>query len=158
MRNGAVAAAVILAFAILVSAEPVGRTIGIGARAYGMADNFTGLSNDYSAVFWNPAGMAFVPVREFHIAMDYNRQDQESDYGGYATTSTMQRFRLSSCGLLRSVPTVKGGFALGLGYSSPWLIDDINNARGNDRYLGVDTLYGHSGAVVAGDAKAGEAN
>jgi hypothetical protein len=142
---------VVFALVALASAEPVGRTVGIGTRAYGMADNFTALSNDYSAVFWNPAGMAFVPVREFHCAMDYNRQDQETDYGGYTTSSQMQRFRLNSFGLLRSVPTVRGGFALALGYSSPWLLDGVNNATGNDIYRGRDTLYGETGTVAAGD-------
>lgn len=141
----------LLSLSALAFTEPIGRTIGVGSRAYGMADNFTALSNDYSAVFWNPAGMAFVPVREFHCAMDYNRQDQETDYGGYSTASKMQRFRLSSFGLLRSVPTVRGGFALGLGFSSPWLLDEVNNATGYDVYRGGKPLSGYPGVITAGD-------
>jgi hypothetical protein len=82
--------------------------------------------------------------------MDYNRLGQESVYGGDTTTSIMQRFRISSLGLLRSVPTVRGGFAMGLGYSSPWLIDDINNATGNDSYKGAGPLIGYTDTVRAG--------
>ncbi|RLD17471.1 MAG: hypothetical protein DRI36_03660 [Caldiserica bacterium] len=40
---------------------------GIGARAVGMGGAFTGLCNDASSVFWNPAGISGVLENEFNL-------------------------------------------------------------------------------------------
>ena len=38
--------------------------IGVGARALGMGSAFTGVANDGTAGYWNPAGISFVPGRQ----------------------------------------------------------------------------------------------
>ena len=38
--------------------------IGMGPRALGMGDAFTGLADDYLASYYNPAGLALIPERE----------------------------------------------------------------------------------------------
>lgn len=50
-------------------------TNGFGARAVSMGGAYTGLSNDASAVFWNPAGFARVYNNQFSLGY-------ESIYGG----------------------------------------------------------------------------
>ncbi|MFA6470387.1 MAG: hypothetical protein WCW35_15945, partial [Bacteroidota bacterium] len=35
-----------------------GRGNGVGSRALGMGNAYIGVSDDYSATFWNPAGLA----------------------------------------------------------------------------------------------------
>ncbi|NLH50698.1 MAG: hypothetical protein GX444_19150 [Myxococcales bacterium] len=44
-------------------------TYGFGTRAIGMGGAFTGLADDYSAVFYNPAGMAY--TEDTHLAFGY---------------------------------------------------------------------------------------
>lgn len=59
----------------ILSVSPSGATkyagdflsIGVGARALGMGGAFVGLSNDASAVYWNPAGLAQLNQRELSI-------------------------------------------------------------------------------------------
>ncbi len=38
--------------------------IGVGARAVGMGESYTAIGRDVNAIFWNPAGLAYVQDRE----------------------------------------------------------------------------------------------
>lgn len=44
--------------------------MGIGARAIGLSGAFVGLSDDMSAVFWNPAGLLQIDGSQFSIMID----------------------------------------------------------------------------------------
>jgi long-chain fatty acid transport protein len=64
----------------LIAALAVGLTTGLfanglnlngfGARAAGMGGAFVGLANDYTAVFWNPAGLALMKQGTFGLSGD----------------------------------------------------------------------------------------
>lgn len=43
---------------------------GFGARATGMGGAYVSLANDYTAVFWNPAGLAEMTKAQFGLAFD----------------------------------------------------------------------------------------
>jgi hypothetical protein len=132
-------------------ADPTVHTAGIGTRAFGMAGNFTALAGDFSALFWNPAGLAFIPVREVHCAMELDRQNARTDLNGQAVPAFYPRVRINSAGLMRSVPTVRGGFGFALGFSSPWFLDDLNDFAGIDIYKGAVNLGGDLDTLRAGD-------
>ncbi len=55
-----------LALARTAAASPVD-LYGYGPRAIGMGGAFTGLADDYSAVYYNPAGMVFIPGNTFAV-------------------------------------------------------------------------------------------
>lgn len=40
---------------------------GVGARACGMGEAFTGVADDFSAIYWNPAGIAQIKDLEFNF-------------------------------------------------------------------------------------------
>lgn len=42
------------------------------SRALGMGDAFTALADDYSAIFYNPAGLAFLEGGQFNGSLDFN--------------------------------------------------------------------------------------
>jgi hypothetical protein len=132
-------------------ADPFVTATGIGTRAYGMAGSFTALADDFSALFWNPAGLAFVPVREVHCAFDIDRQNAVCTLGRSDVPAFYQRLRINSAGLLRSVPTVSGGFAFALGFSSPWLLDNLQNYDGADVYRGSTGIDGPNDTLFPGD-------
>ena len=68
-------AAMVFLFLIpaLSSAQGAGSTstnfqeIGVGARASAMGDSFTAVSNDSTAVFWNPAGLVLAQGTQFSL-------------------------------------------------------------------------------------------
>jgi hypothetical protein len=144
-------AAILLSAAVLAVADPPATSVGVGTRAYGMGNNFTALSNDFSSLYWNPAGMAFVPVREAHIAVDWNRQDMTGILSGDTASNGVERLRVSSGGLLRALPTTRGGYAFALGFLSPWLLDDVSARTGHDVYRGSTGREGFADTLWPGD-------
>jgi hypothetical protein len=56
--------------------------IGVGARAMGMGGAFTAVSDDANGIYWNPAGIAMVPIRE--VATSYLSYFSDVHAGGVA--------------------------------------------------------------------------
>jgi hypothetical protein len=97
-RSGIAAAVSVLLLVLLLAASPqqvfaqakVGTTgaqfleLGISARAMGMAEAFTSVSNDVSAVYYNPAGLTSLLGRE--AMFTYIKMPAGINYGfaGYA--------------------------------------------------------------------------
>jgi len=67
-----------LTFSLCISAEAKGPgtsaanflKIGVGARATAMGDAFTGLANDGTCLYWNPAGLTQLEKRECLVYVD----------------------------------------------------------------------------------------
>lgn len=104
---------------------------GVGARAYGLANNFVALSDDQSGLFWNPAGLAFVPKREFQVAVDGLSQKANSDFYGQTSSSAVQHLRLANIGYLHSFPSSQGGFTIAGALQNPFTFDDVLHYSGN---------------------------
>jgi long-subunit fatty acid transport protein len=108
---------------------PSRTTVGVGARAYAMGNNYVALSDDATAIFWNPAGLAFTPVREFQISLSgvshYLDSELRTDAETQKSKADRQRIHFNNMAYLRALPTTRGGFSLAFGYQSPYLIDDI---------------------------------
>lgn len=128
-------------YTLSICETPLVTVNGTGARSQGMGNNFTAISNDYSAVFWNPAGLAFTPVREVHVGMGLTSAMSTTDLGTVSTDYSKSTFNFSSAGLLRSLPTKQGGLSFALGYSSPYSFEDLQRFNGNDVYIGSANLY-----------------
>jgi len=71
--------------------------LGAGARALGLGSAYVALSNDATAVAWNPAGLAHLTNREIHI-------QHAEQFGGSISHDV---FAISS-------PISKGGIGLGI--------------------------------------------
>ncbi len=142
--------AVCATVSMIFAEAPFTTTNGIGTRAMGMGNSYTAIANDYSATFWNPAGLAFLPIREVHIGIGGSKLSGETMFDGKKTEYAKSQMELTSIGLVRALPTTKGGFAFALGYSKPYSLNDIRKFSGRDVYCdtsyidlipGVDTIY-----------------
>ncbi len=125
---------IVFAVTVAVAESPLVSIDGVGAKAQGMGNNYTAIANDYSAVFWNPSGLAFIPVREIHVGMNITGMSTETELGTYNRLLRKSQFRFGSAGLVRSIPTTQGGFAFALGYSSPYSFMDVYRFNGFDIY------------------------
>jgi hypothetical protein len=109
----------------VVKADPVTvNQVGVGARAYALANNYVALSNDISGVFWNPAALSFLPVREFQAAFDILDNKNATELFGYKDESDVARPRLSSIGILASIPASRGGLTFAGAIHTPFIFDE----------------------------------
>lgn len=58
--------------------------IGVGARACGMGEAFAGLSNDVSAIYWNPAGILQISQPELIAVHNHWISDINHEFIAYA--------------------------------------------------------------------------
>ena len=108
--------------------------VAVGARALSFAGNHTAVANDISAVYWNPAALAYLPVREFFVSFDGMRTyGKTGDVTGNSVTvppdakmsDYMDRIRLSGVGAMTAIPTVQGGLTIAGVYEKPLAFDDL---------------------------------
>ena len=89
MKTGKI---LVLTFAFLVMVTTAGAVdstslqflkLGIGARGIGMGEAFTAVSDDATALYWNPAGLARVKGHEFTFNQAIMFADISYSYVGY---------------------------------------------------------------------------
>lgn len=84
--------------------------LGAGARATGMGSAFTGISDDATAIYWNPAGLGF--TRRWELSFNYQRLYGDLEY---------QAFFYAQRVALRSLPSFKVGLGIiRLGTRADW--------------------------------------
>lgn len=122
-----------------------GNRIGVGTRAFSLGNNYTAVANDLSSVYWNPAALAFLPVREFQVTLDGFRNLALVDVDGKAESGIRdsrneeyrERIRLANAGVMSALPTVQGGFTLAASYQTPYSFDHVHSFRYDRERNGV---------------------
>jgi len=101
--------------------------IGVGARALGMGNAYTGVASDYSAIYWNPAGLAQAQRGEFFMGMsfvgakDNGTLSSRDELGnvtllGSATGYSSNSTNLNALGVVYPVPVRRGSLVVAFGY------------------------------------------
>ena len=100
----------------------LGAKTGVGARAVGMGEAFTAVADDYSALYYNSAGMTQLSRSEVGATLAYGYlENRASLRGANPDKSTLESTRLNA---LNMVLTDGGRWSLGLGYYAPVTFDD----------------------------------
>lgn len=103
---------------------------GYGARAIGLSGAFVGVADDYSALYWNPAGLGQVKSNQFYVSMSHNMRDIGTGFLGNSMNNDQSKTTIGSLGLLYSVDVHRGSLVFAGGYNR------INN---------YNSLFGYSG-------------
>ena len=90
--------------------------IGVGARALGMGNAYTGVASDYSALFWNPAGLAQERYGEFSFGLSYQNNQDKSTFFGQSDQYSSSGTNLNALGLVFPVPVRRGSLVFAFGY------------------------------------------
>lgn len=111
----------------------IGNTFGVGARTMGMGGASLGVSDDFTALYWNPAGMAQIQKFEFFTSFSHNTANTDSFFTDDQVTGTSRsRLRPNSIGFVYPLYTQQGGLAIAFGYNRPQNFDFQTAIQGVD--------------------------
>jgi long-subunit fatty acid transport protein len=115
---------------------------GVGSRALGMGNAYIGVSDDYSAVFWNPAGLGQMRRLEITGGLTSNNFSNSAVFFGNTQEAKTSSTSLDNLGFVFPFPTVRGSLVFAFGYNR---IADFNSALSyngfNDKTSIVPALY-----------------
>ena len=97
---------------------------GFGMRALAMGGAYTALANDYSGIYWNPAGLSFVKKTGIYAEMSHLQFSNDALYMGNPTSNNQGFTKLKSLGFVMPLPTNQGSFVIAGGFSRVLDYDD----------------------------------
>ncbi len=133
----------------------IGNTFGVGARTMGMGGASIALADDFTALYWNPAGMAQIQKFEFFSSFSHNRASANTYFtGDDITTTSRSEMRPNAIGFVYPLMARQGGLAIGFGYNRPQNFDYQTAIIGIDPSsetdfsgLSVDEIDANSGGI-----------
>jgi long-subunit fatty acid transport protein len=91
--------------------------ISVGARALGMGGAYTGIANDFSAIYWNPAGLGQLRQFELSGGIGHLGYNNDATFLGQSSNYTNSSTSINTAGLVYPIPTRRGSFTLAFGYN-----------------------------------------
>ncbi len=91
--------------------------LGIGARSLGMGGAYTGVADDYSATFWNPAGLAQVKRMELMGGLSTLSYQNNGTFLNASSSSSNSSTGLNNIGFVYPFPTIRGSLTFAVGYN-----------------------------------------
>ncbi|MFA6233600.1 MAG: outer membrane protein transport protein [Bacteroidota bacterium] len=89
----------------------------VGVRSAGMGNAFVGLANDVSALYWNPAGLGQLRMREFSIGLSNVDMRNDASMFGVTVGGTESGTSLTNLSLAIPFPVARGSFVVAAGYN-----------------------------------------
>ncbi|MCH7764144.1 MAG: hypothetical protein IIB95_10455 [Candidatus Marinimicrobia bacterium] len=93
------------------------REIGLGTRALAMGGAYAGLADDYTAIYWNPAGLGTIQKYELFTEISNLNFANDALFANKWTSYNQTYTRFRSIGLAVPIPTKRGSFVLAFGYN-----------------------------------------
>ncbi|MBA4311852.1 MAG: hypothetical protein C0417_04385 [Chlorobiaceae bacterium] len=90
--------------------------LGFGARSLAMGTAYTAIANDFSAVYWNPAGLGQVKRNEISLGLSHYLYKDENTFLGENSSFSNSKTNLNSLGLVYPFPVQKGSMVFAIGY------------------------------------------
>ncbi len=133
----------------------IGNFAGVGVRAMGMGGAFAGVADDFTAIYWNPAGLAQMSNREVRVSFLRNGRKTKSTLDGTPGLSDLSNTRFGTMGFVYPYPVYQGSFVLAVGFTRIKDYDWSLNLKGTDEGLAGDHNFQHEGELaLAGVAAA----
>ena len=99
--------------------------LGIGPRAVGMGSAFLPIADDYTALYWNPAGLGQLGRREVSFGLSNAGYTSDASFQSLTTTSFINSLQLDNIGVVIPARHNTAGFAFAFGYNK---VNDFTSA------------------------------
>lgn len=124
---------------------------GVGVRAMGMGGAFVGVADDFTAMYWNPAGLAQMQRREVQVSFLRNSRANDSVFNGTAGRSELTNTRFGSLGFVYPYPVYRGSLVLAAGFTRikdfDWNLKQEGEASFTNGTLQADNFFQHEGEL-----------
>ena len=107
-----------------------------GARALSMGNSFSALSNDFSGVLFNPAGIGLMKEGQLTGGMGFNSFNNNTTFFGASSNANQTSVNFNQFGLVYPIPTVRGSWVVAMGYNR---VKDFNRIMEFDGYNSGNT-------------------
>jgi len=97
---------------------------GFGTRALAMGGAYTALANDYSGIYWNPAGLGSLAETGIYAELSHMQFSNDALYMGNLTSNNQGFTKLKSLGFVMPLPTSQGSFVIAGGFNRVLDYDD----------------------------------
>jgi len=110
---------------------------GVGIKAQAMGNAFVGVADDYSALYWNPAGLTQIDRSQISGSIYHLNFNNESTFGQSTMMDDRSFTKLKSIDMAYVFPTQRGSFVIAFGFNRFKDYDDFLyfsgfNAQSND--------------------------
>jgi len=145
----ALVAAVLLATPASAQEErAIDRFSGVGVRAMGMGGAYLGVADDFTAVYWNPAGLAQMTQREVYVTFRRNSYDNKATQDGTTTQSDLNNTRFGSLGFVYPYPVYRGSLVFAAGFNPVKDFDSTLRIGGVANSLQTDNTFTNEGELT----------
>ena len=130
----------------------IGSFSGPGVRAMGMGGAYIGIADDFTATFWNPAGLTQIKNKAVYAAFLRNSFDNEALRRGFnRTQSDVSNTSFGSLGVVYPYPVYRGSLVLAGGFNRTNDFDSVVRIQGFSEIdsLQVDNTFSHEGELGA---------
>ncbi len=108
----------------------LGQELGVGARAMSMGGAFVGVADDYTAMYWNPAGLGLLTKTELNVGFTHNKVENDVLFLDETHSGDQTSTKLNSIGFAFPLPTQRGSMVVGLGYNKFKDYDHVRKFEG----------------------------
>ncbi|MFN0150719.1 MAG: OmpP1/FadL family transporter [bacterium] len=99
----------------LASEIPLPLLTGTDARPMGMGGAGLAISEDASAIYWNPAGLAQMRRIELSATMTHDRSEFTSELSGFSSNVSNRSTRFGNARFVYPFPTYRGSLVIAMG-------------------------------------------
>ncbi len=90
--------------------------LGPGGRSLGMGTAGMSFLDDYSSIYWNPAGIGQTKLSEFSFGLSTLSHQNTATFMGTENSFTNSETSLDHLGLVYAIPTARGSLSFAIGY------------------------------------------
>jgi len=114
----------------------VDRFSGLGARAMGMGGAYVAVAEDFTATYWNPAGLAQIRRFELYGGLCQRKDAAAVSFYGSSWYDSLTRTTSDPLGMVLPVPTYRGSLVFSVGYLPVKVFDNLFGIKGVSRETG----------------------